>query len=151
VPAKRGPLTIGLAPHKPGFVLEDSAGRLIALEAAGKCERSGRTLADCPSHFILASLDGRDIAASEALVLMASQPCTVRLANSLRPPIRRHSDLRAQVGEVREGKWVALETFPLTGGAIEIDEDRALEMILIAPEARLQRWGNKVASLLSLP
>ena len=151
VPAKRGPLTIGLAPHKPGFVLEDSAGRLIALEAAGKCERSGRALVDCPSHFILASLDGRDITESEALVLMVSQPCTVRLANSLRPPIRRHSELRAEVGEVREGKWVALETFPLTGGAIEIDEDRALEMILIAPEARLQRWGNKVASLLSLP
>jgi hypothetical protein len=140
--AQAGGVKVGLDPHSAGLLLFDPKGGLIAAEGAHRCWRDGKLLVDTGRHFIIASLDGRDLAKSDALLFM---PTT---ANQVRLPFLAGRGFAAQVGEVRDGQWAALEHLETINGKVKVDEDRALEMIVLSRPGELARWGNRIADLM---
>lgn len=139
--ASVGGVKVSLGPHKAGLVLFDARGRLTAFEGAGQCLRDGRLLADAPGHFIVMGVDGRDLGQARALLLMSTEKGRVRM------PFVAGRRFAGQVGEVRDGKWAALESLGPVDDEVEVDEDRELEMIVLAEPGQLRRWGSKVADI----
>jgi len=145
-------LTLG--PQKPGLILEDAAGRTLAVEASGPVLRDGKGLARADRHFMLVAEDGRDLAESQELLLMPLGTGRVHVERRLTggtpvPP------LNAQVGEVVGGRWTPFETIEgdSSGAGVElqIDADRAVSLVVVGPAADLPRLGERVARTLSEP
>jgi hypothetical protein len=136
-----------LGAHKPGLIFEDAGGHTLGIEAAGVV-RDGETLASADAHFMLTSEDGRDLPQSDAVLLMPVGEGRIRLAG-------RGAVVKAQVGEVAGGKWTTLETFEPRRAAygieLDIDPDRAISLILLAPNDELALVGQKVAHTLTEP
>ncbi|UCH36554.1 MAG: hypothetical protein JSV65_09430 [Armatimonadota bacterium] len=143
---------VTLGPQKPGFILEDKAGRTLAVEASGSMSRDGKGLARANAHFMVIAGDGRDLPDSRALLLMPAEAGRIRVGGRL---ASEAAETRAQVGEVNGGKWAAYETFTPglspAGIELEIDPDRAVSLILIAPRHDLARLGARVARTLAQP
>jgi hypothetical protein len=137
-----------LGPQKPGLILEDAGGQTLGMEAAGLVRRDGQTLASADAHFMLTSEDGRDLPQSDALLLMPVGEGRIRLAG-------RGAVVKAQVGEVAGGEWTTLETFEpgrtAQGIELDIDPDRAVSLILLAPNDELALVGQNVAHTLTEP
>jgi hypothetical protein len=155
-------LTLG--PQKPGFVLEDTAGRTLAVEAGGPVLRDGKGLARADTHFMLVAEDGRDLAESQELLLMPLGTGRVRVerrlaggatAPRLRSPRTAASPLSAQVGEVVGGRWTPFETIEAqrsgAGFELEVDADRAVSLMIVGPREDLARLGDRVARILTEP
>jgi hypothetical protein len=140
-------LTVG--PQMPGLVLEDAAGRTLALEASGQVTRDGAELVASSAHFMLAAEDGRDLAQSEQMLVMPVGEGRMRIACA--PASAR---LMAEAGEVVGGNWKAFETMRLQRSpeaVLKLEADRAVSLIVIAARAVPPRLGEHVARMLGEP
>jgi hypothetical protein len=140
--ASVGGVKVSIGPHRAGLVLFDARGRLTALEGSGQCWRDGALLTQAPGHFIVMSLDGRDLSQARALLLMSTEKGRVCM------PFVAGRGFAGQVGEVRDGKWAALESIGPVHDEVEVDEDRALEMVLLAEGDQMNRWGGRAADVM---
>lgn len=130
-------LTLSLAPMKPGFAHVSSAGDLLAVQAQGPVVRRGVPVLETDTHAIVIALDGRDLRRSEHLLVTGFYPGSIRVTSDVQ-------GLRAELGELWEGKWIQLSELSLDRTpktvALSLDDETALEMILLStdpPQAAL--------------
>jgi|GEM_PF-711494 len=131
------PVSISLSPFKPGFVHIDKDGNILGVESQGEVKQGEKIIMKTDVHTIVFSLDSRAIDKSDAVVIMTMYPGSVTLLRQER------EGFSAELGEICSGKWVTLENIkPASvseGLKIDIDEDRALEIILLAKDLEFAR------------
>jgi hypothetical protein len=131
VTLKKADLSLALAPMKPGFAHLSSGGDLLAVEAQGRVSRKGVPVLETDTHAIVIALDGRDLRRSDHLLVMGYYPGSIRVTSDVR-------NLRAELGELREGRWVTLAEIALgrtpEAVALDLDEGTALEMVLLSTD-----------------
>jgi len=148
-----------LGPQRPGLILEDAGGHTLGIEAGGLVRRDGQTLASADVHFMLTAEDGRDVLEPRALLLMPLGEGKIRIsgwgADKTPASTKEGQEISAQVGEVAGGEWTPFETFAprrtAQGIELDIDPDRAVSLILLAPNDELALVGQKVAHTLTEP
>ena len=97
---------------------------------------------------MLASLDGKPLTASRALVFMPLEP-----GRFLLPTETRWDDAVAQVGEVVDGRWKTYETLPALENsriAVDVTPVRNLNLVVICEKNEAGRWGEHVADLVTM-
>jgi hypothetical protein len=150
---------------RAGLALETVDGKPAAVEATGVVKYDGRGLVEGDAHFALCAFGaGQDQipdfsekpglsrsledAARFLLLPFGTGSLTLRLPGL--PP-----NAKAQVGDVRQGRWRAYETISLVheDGTLKLtlDADRATSVVLIGRESELARMGDQVASVLTNP
>jgi len=130
-------VSLSLAPFKPGFIHIDKNNNLLGVESQGDVKQGDKTILKTNVHTIAFSLDGKAIDRSDALAVMTIYPGSVTLA---RPD---KDGFSCELGEIQAGKWVTLENIKpasvAEGLKIDLDEDRALEIILVAKDLPFAR------------
>jgi len=143
------PVELTLRRDRPGFVLVGPRGEIKALESQGRVRIGGQIVLDGASHVLLAAVDGQDFRQSAALVVLPLEPGRLRLATD-----RAWRRPRAEVGEVAAGGWRSLETmdvaFAAQGLTFDVDEDRALNVILCAEADGFEAVAGRVVAELCL-
>ena len=94
-----------LAPRRTGAVLFDAQARVLAVEGQETAEIDGHPVWHGQGHFMLACLDGKDLARGSALLFVMAigeGDATLRTWQRPRPTI--------EYGEFRDMRWHALET-----------------------------------------
>ena len=91
--------------------------------------RKGVPVLETDAHAIVIALDGKGLRRSEHLLVTGFYPGTIRISSDMQ-------GLQAQLGELREGKWVPLSDLALARKpgtvALSLDNETALEMILLS-------------------
>ncbi|MCC6445438.1 MAG: hypothetical protein IT210_18500 [Armatimonadetes bacterium] len=140
-------VSLDLGPDRIGLAAFRADGSLHAAEAQG-CF----TVEPFPSlfradmHLIALALDGKDLAASKAVALLPMG--TGQIALNSRAHWRK---AQLSVGEIRNGRWAALETLPaaLRKGAftLAIDSDRSLNILLLTESEEAARWRQALSRM----
>lgn len=121
----------------PGLIAFNHDGKAIEVEAQGEVHVSGGLIMRSSAHTACISLDGRSIADSEALALLAFDAGSVRLARAM-----GKSQLDAEFGEVRDGKWVRLGAAHTDSGSGVIvatcSREQRLSITLLAPTGKME-------------
>ena len=110
-------------------------------------------------HFMLATEDRRDLLDSRALLAMPFGEGKMRISGRRAgetPALpEKKPAISAQVGEVVAGRWVPFEVFKPRHSPdsieLDVDPDRAVSLILLAPKDELVRVGERVARMLTEP
>jgi len=132
-------ITLDLGPDRIGLAAIRADGTLHAAEAQGEFAIEGASLFRSGMPAMVFALDGRDLRASKAIVLLPMG--TGRLTLSTQA---RWSDLQVQVGAIQNGRWIRLETLPTSAHngrlSLQIDEDRSLNIFLLTERRETARW-----------
>jgi len=132
------PVTFRLGPWAGAAALFDAGGRLVGLEGR-EVVVGGRSVVSGEATCGLVSLDGKDLAESTELLALPMEQGQWKLEGN-----RGH--LRAEVGEVRGGKWVALESFDDLGDLPTGDPDVARSWIAISSTSA-REVGERIAEM----
>jgi hypothetical protein len=99
---------------------------------------------------ILLTLDGQDVRRSRALLLLPLQPGQVQWLSG-----RAWAERVIETGEVRDGRWQALETQPAKGNEnptrVRVSADQAMRLLLVCEQSALPRWRKAVERALTHP
>ncbi len=121
----------------PGLIAFNHDGKAIEVEAKGEVHVSGGLVMRSSAHTACISLDGKPIAESDAIALLAFDPGSVRLARAM-----GKSQLDAEYGEVRDGKWVKLGMGRTDSGSgviiAECSQEQRLAITLLAPAGKME-------------
>lgn len=156
VPGKTGgSFRVDLAANSSGLVVVDGQGRLTAAETQGTITRDGKPVLQTTGHVIVQSLDGKDLANSEQLLILplpghgpvlptGDKPATISLPGL--------AGMRVELGELQATKWTKLEALkPATGGRLSYDAEQSLQMIVAAAPAKLAAATEVVENFATNP
>jgi hypothetical protein len=145
----RPPLTLTVARRRPGLVWFDRAGALRAVETQGPCVAGNEPFVTDDTQGMLLTLDGQDVRASRALLLMPLQPGQVRWASAA-----RWSQSILDVGEIQNGAWRSFETRRLDPSAhpsIPVSADQAFSLLLVCEQTQMARWRQSIERAMTAP
>jgi len=163
--SRSGAVELTLGPMRPGLALETADGKLAAVEATGVVKLHGKAFVEGDAHFALCALDpgqgqkpdfskksgfSRTLEDAERVLLLPLGTGSLRLRLPGLPP-----NAKAQVGDVRQGRWRAYETVALDykdgAHSLKLDADRAMSMILMGSESALAGMAEQVTGILTKP
>jgi len=144
-----------LAPHRPGLLVLDGEGRLLCAESQGPVLRGGKQVFASTGHVVVQSLDGRDLAQSEQLLILPQPgepgvpPYAQAQAELTLPQLTR---CRLELGDFRFGKWRALQPLNATpAGKLTYDAEQGQNLILAAPAGQFAAAKRAAEARLKLP
>jgi hypothetical protein len=146
VPTAGEDVRLEVRPGGPALVSVTDAGRIVLLNTHGSASVAGESICGGTGQRMLLSLDGADLRASRAMLVLPIEAGEVVLP-------ARPGEFTAFVGDFAGGEWKVAETLPLTGAAwrLPLDEDRATMIVLICPTSELAQWTSQLNVLLQSP
>ncbi|MBN2450520.1 MAG: beta-galactosidase [Lentisphaeria bacterium] len=143
-----GRVVLGVRRRHPGLVAYSRGGSVRAVAGDGPVSRDGRPVVVFDGQAGVVSLDGADIGASRAVMLLPLEPCTIRLelTSVLRAPV-------VVLGSVRDGHFRALEREHPDGpvASVVFDPDRASLFGVLCEESETEHWLGQVTRMLTHP
>jgi hypothetical protein len=131
---KAGRVKMDLGVQRQGAVVVNANGGITALEAQGSVALNGKPLVTTSGHFMLTTLDGRDVRQSTEIMILPIGPgrITVHSSAAWTQPI-------VKLGQARDGSWLTLDEIePVkSAGALSFswDEVQAPSMFLLTDRA----------------
>jgi hypothetical protein len=140
-------LTLTLAPQKSALAWLNARGELLAVEASGTVSVGNRPVLTSKGHIMLAALDGRDVSASQQLLILPIEAGPIVLQNKA----TWHRPVVAVV-EIERGKWRTLEKWTPTrngqGLIVDVNPPRALNVLILAEESALNDAAQQVTRMM---
>ncbi|MBN2451492.1 MAG: hypothetical protein JXR77_13960 [Lentisphaeria bacterium] len=140
-------LRLELAAGGTGWV-QKRADRVVAAESQGTATVDGRPILQAQGHMAVVSLEGEDITASEALLVLPFGPGNLPCPSAA----LRDGEAVLLVGEFRAGRWHTLDRQRLASPAsapVEVFEQTPFDLRILARPERIEEAIRSVETLLN--
>ena len=150
LPTPAGALTLGVRCRYPAIAAVSEPDRLTVLGGSGTCAVAGQAVLEAAGLCTAVALDGVDLRASAAILLLPFSTGRVTLST----PARSWQQPLVRLGDLQDGRFRVLETLPASAGkqvTLEVDADRATLVALICEVAEQERWLAHLDTLIGHP
>lgn len=138
-------MEVELGDMSTGFLHISQRGEVLSLEAQGEVRLNEERIIKGDGHFVILSLSGEDIRRSRSLAILPLSEGEVEI-------VHREGELKGEVGEIREGRWVTLAK-PLLrreGDSLMVEVPASHKFTIILLGADLEEAKKSILALSAL-